>query len=231
VRNGNNLEGWARFEEIRLAGLSSNAGGWLGWIKMRGTAQNESAYGVSINEDGTLAGYGYSNELGWVDFSRASINVTNTLKICRVSCDTIGGLVSSGINESMLINETKNYTACYNASSTCDTNSGDVTTIATWADNDTLNDVVSVSGGVVTSGASAGTEGVIASYNPGTGNINAIFDVQVSAPAQKTCYKCNKLNGSCSSHQQISCDTGDGEVRTTCQTNCKRDTNWKEVAP
>lgn len=76
-RTGNNLEGWTRITGIAQAGAAGNSGGWEGWMKLNGVAQDGSPYEVSINPtDGKMTGYGWSDELGWVDFYRAFINAT-----------------------------------------------------------------------------------------------------------------------------------------------------------
>ena len=91
-RDGNNLKGWARIMSIPQAG--TNAGGWQGWISLNskncdsdgngwldaacgGTNDNLSGavsdYGVSIDgSTGKLSGFAWSDELGWLDFSRVS---------------------------------------------------------------------------------------------------------------------------------------------------------------
>lgn len=91
-RDGNNLKGWARIMSISQAGI--NAGGWQGWISLNskncdsdgngwldaacgGTNDNLSGavsdYGVSIDgSTGKLSGFAWSDELGWLDFSRVS---------------------------------------------------------------------------------------------------------------------------------------------------------------
>jgi hypothetical protein len=81
-RSGNILTGWARILSIKTEAektLPNNAGGWLGWIKLSGTALDGSTYGVDITKmDGTGASptYAWSDELGWIDFSKASIGKT-----------------------------------------------------------------------------------------------------------------------------------------------------------
>ena len=73
-RTSNALTGWARIISIQQAG--SNAGGWQGWIKLSGNAQDGSSYGVAIDPaNNKLSGYAWSDELGWIDFSRSSISV------------------------------------------------------------------------------------------------------------------------------------------------------------
>lgn len=96
-RVGDNLEGWARFEEIRLAG--ANAGGWLGWIKLKG-----ANYGVSINSsDGKLSGYGWSDELGWIDFSRGAISVLDISLSASpgscLACASLSPTLTASVNE------------------------------------------------------------------------------------------------------------------------------------
>ena len=94
-RSGNDLIGWARIMSIpqNLA----QAGGWSGWISLNskncdtdsngfidsgncGGNDNSTtpvvSYKVTIANVGTLSGYGWSNELGWIDFSRSSTAAT-----------------------------------------------------------------------------------------------------------------------------------------------------------
>jgi hypothetical protein len=87
-KDGINLHGWARITEIaREAGLG-NSGGWQGWVKLQGTASDGKPYGVTINDDGTFCKpgvpttylingknecHGWSDELGWIDFSQVKI--------------------------------------------------------------------------------------------------------------------------------------------------------------
>ena len=78
------VSGWARacavFESGCSGALDNNRGGWTGWIKLRGTAQDGSPYGVWIdsNEDPAefrgwaWGGGGQSTEsvvIGWIDFT------------------------------------------------------------------------------------------------------------------------------------------------------------------
>jgi hypothetical protein len=185
-RASNKLTGWARIVGIENELAAGNSGGWKGWIKLSSVSGDPTAYGIQINADGTITkgattSYAWSDELGWVDFSKATVTAVNNLKICRLSCNS-GGLVSSSTAETMVANEQRNYKACYNTSAVCDTNTGDVTGTAAWTDNNTPNNVVTVSGGTITAGTTAGSEGIAVSYNPGSGNINTSFNVNVSAP-------------------------------------------------
>jgi hypothetical protein len=81
-REGNKLTGWARILSIKEAAENDNSGDWQGWIKLSGTAQNGSSYGVEINPvTGRLSGYAWSDELGWIKFYDvlANFNSTSTL--------------------------------------------------------------------------------------------------------------------------------------------------------
>lgn len=78
---GNNIKGWARILGIRDALAAGNSGGWQGWISLSGPQ-----YGVKINADNTLTGFGWSDELGWIDFSRAKYT-----EPCTPSCGTAVG--------------------------------------------------------------------------------------------------------------------------------------------
>lgn len=89
---GNNIKGWARILGIKDALAAGNSGGWQGWVSLSGPQ-----YGVKINADNTLTGFGWSDELGWIDFSRAKVkSCTNpscsTKSVCEgqtlgSSCD------------------------------------------------------------------------------------------------------------------------------------------------
>jgi hypothetical protein len=73
-RSGNSLLGWARIVDIAKESANSNSGGWAGWIKMKGIAQDGSSYGVVIDTIAEeLNGYAWNGEgadgLGAVSFS------------------------------------------------------------------------------------------------------------------------------------------------------------------
>ena len=78
---GNNIKGWARILGIKDALAAGNSGGWQGWISLSG-----GQYGVKINQDNTLTGFGWNGEdpvrkdgLGWIDFSRAKIKTCSPM--------------------------------------------------------------------------------------------------------------------------------------------------------
>ncbi len=74
-REGDTIKGWARFVGIADAGV--NAGGNEGWIHLSGTAQDSSPYGVTINPDGTLSGYAWSDEFGAIYFGQSGVSATS----------------------------------------------------------------------------------------------------------------------------------------------------------
>lgn len=71
---GSAIKGWSRILSISEAG--ANAGGWSGWVSLSGAAQDGSPYGVSVSSP-NLSGYGWSDELGWIDFSGVRFSCAN----------------------------------------------------------------------------------------------------------------------------------------------------------
>ncbi len=73
------IEGWARAcspaqDPINCSGPADpNAGGWTGWIKLSGTAQDGSSYGVYIDDSkdpAELKGFAWGGEVvGWISFN------------------------------------------------------------------------------------------------------------------------------------------------------------------
>jgi len=136
-REGDYIKGWARIVSIADALKNGNSGDWKGWIKMSGTN-----YGVSVDNDGTLCKNGdsktdaggrcfaWSDELGWIDFSRASIG--KTLKVCGGSCGSGDDPYNTTNIISIPEGATKNLVACYNTSGGCNNELGDVTSLSSW---------------------------------------------------------------------------------------------------
>ncbi len=90
-RVGNDLVGWARIISIKEAFNQNNSGGWEGWVKLSGATTGGGSYGVTINPaTGALAGHAWSNELGWIDFSRASIPASGSPS-CTLSANPTNG--------------------------------------------------------------------------------------------------------------------------------------------
>lgn len=82
ARAGNAITGGARILAMRDAG--SNAGGFDGCISLAGTG-----YGVTISGSASpyaLSGYAWSSDLGWINFSGASIQFNPTATISATTC-------------------------------------------------------------------------------------------------------------------------------------------------
>ena len=74
-RYGNNLVGWARITDIARASAVGNSSGWSGWIKLSGVAQNNTDYGVKIdNASGEASGYAWSDEFGYISFKGVALD-------------------------------------------------------------------------------------------------------------------------------------------------------------
>jgi hypothetical protein len=104
-RASNNIRGWARIMSIPQAG--ANAGGWQGWIRLHSDPNDPFAYGVTIVGN-SLSGFGWNGEneiggikqgLGYIDFSKAKIDITDILNISFTaspnSCVGCGSLTST----------------------------------------------------------------------------------------------------------------------------------------
>src|SRR3989338_707633 len=67
------ITGWAR--------ALAQGGGWDGWIKFAGTAQDGSSYGVTIDDDtGEFTGFAFGGDvLGWISFNCANTNSCGTV--------------------------------------------------------------------------------------------------------------------------------------------------------
>jgi hypothetical protein len=116
---GNNFKGWARILGIRDALAAGNSGGWQGWISLSGPQ-----YGVKINPDNTLTAFGWSDELGWIDFSRAKV------KNCSpITCST--KLLCTGDSLGSAGSACDSLSFCGSADATCTLTSG-----TTWTCSD-----------------------------------------------------------------------------------------------
>ena len=95
IRNADNtITGWARIVDIAKDSAVGNSGGWAGWIKLSGKDQTGSSYGILVNTDGTITkgqttSYGWSDELGWIDFSGSKTDPVGTICGTPTSCSLI----------------------------------------------------------------------------------------------------------------------------------------------
>lgn len=82
TRSGNAISGGARIIAIRDAG--GNAGGFDGCISLSGTG-----YGLTIGGSAspyTLSGYAWSSDLGWINFSGATVEYNPTASVAITGC-------------------------------------------------------------------------------------------------------------------------------------------------
>lgn len=223
-RVGNALTGWARILSIRDGGA-----GWSGFVSLdSGTAGSTTPYGVTIS--GTaLAGYAWSDELGWINFSGARIDPPSTLKICRNSCDsgTLRGSQSSAGSNTMATGSSENLVACWNTDAACGTPSASVA--ATWGEGG--GPVVSLSGPDTLKTVTANTTGsefVTATYSGQTArlDVSAICVPLVCGAATKSV-----TDTYCPEESR---DTGVSDScggTLTCPGTRYCDTNYREVQP
>lgn len=175
--------------------------------------------------DGTGANptYAWSDELGWIDFSRASVVAVRTLRICPSN-----PTISQG---------TSNYQlhAYYNTGADCTDTSSEVTSSATWGSGNPTAVTVGSSTGLVDALATGSTSDaastITATYNPGSGNISETTTVTVPGicTADPTCGGTFNAATECSNDPSKTCTDSCGNVyRGTKSCGVS---SWKEVAP
>ncbi len=182
-REGNFLRGWARIVGIKTEyeKVPVNSGGWQGWIRMSSDSNDPVEYAVDITKmdgTGTKPTYAWSDELGWINFSRAKISNERVLKICSECLDNVSPL------NSVTIIKGDNYLAKACLVNSQDTCSGtDVTNLANWSSN--KQEVATVNNdtekGKINS-VDIGTAEVKAEYNDGQRIINNSIEVNVIEP-------------------------------------------------
>lgn len=213
-RNGDKLEGWARFTSIKDALDAGNSGGWQGWIKLNGTN-----YGVEISKmDGTGANktYAWSDELGWIDFSRAKLPAPPTVTVTADGTDVL----KIDLGASVL---PRNATIAWSSTdaTTCDATGGwTATNIGTSGTH-----IVAVSGGI-------SDNFTITCQGPGGNGSDFATIMTVCYP--KTCISqacVNDISGIRTgvSNTNICTNSSTCSVDPDCQTRSVGD--WKEVAP
>ena len=211
-RIGNNIEGWARIISIRDALAAGNSGGWpglpwQGWVKLRGTAQDGSSYGVSISGN-TFLGYAWSDELGWIDFKRASF-----LSAPVVTLTANPSLIYLSPGEKLPKNFDLIWTVSGNATS--------CTASGSWNGNKLVD---------------GGTETLPLNSSSETYSItcsNPIGGVTKTVMVSSGCNSRACSAGACSDPVFNTTSNGsDCSVQCSSDNDCKSGTNnWKEVAP
>lgn len=224
-RSENNLTGWARITDIATESAAGNSGGWLGWIKMSGITSAGGSYGVTINSaTGALSGCSptgtgcaWSDELGWIDFSKASTALSAPTVTLGASPDLIilAEEVSLPQNTILTWTITGTATAC--------------TASGAWSGSKTTT------GGLETISVSASSN----IYSIQCCNGSSCSTV-ANATVTAGCYNrqcsgttCPAVPGTFVS--STSNTTGDScEIECTSDVNCSSgsaNTKWKEVAP
>lgn len=226
-RKGNALKGWARFSDIAQEAAVGNAGGNLGWIHLSGSAQNSAPYGVSVNTDGTLAGYAWSDEFGAISFEGAKL--LPSLRLC------VNDFEHSSL--SLSYPGTEGLKAYYDSGSGC---SGNDVTASTTFSKVSGSDVVTLS-----SPNPPGTSPfIITINNPDTGpgrqsaseTISAAYSGQskdLELFVVETCsYDCSAQEDDYCSGEKFSVTDSCGSVRDdVCEGIRNCNFNWREVAP
>lgn len=227
-RVGNALVGWARVLAIRDAG--ANAGGWTGFVSLdSGTTGSAVPYGVTISGS-TLSGYAWSDELGWIDFSGATISPASVLTICQNSCGSgvLRGDPTKIGSSTMGLGSTENLVACFGPDVACG-DGASVPVSAVWYEN-TGNATVSL--------AASGTTEVVTANAVGSEQISASYGGQ--AASLNVGVVCIPVT--CAAAVSVTNDYCPDETRNTgvangcggtlsCPGTRYCDTNYKEVQP
>lgn len=239
------LDGWARILSIPEGG--TNAGGWAGWIRlstntsfalgMHYLALTDSGNGkYSFGRPGDLLSiYAWSDELGWIDFSRASITAPKTLKICQEGCAS-GVLVPSefSLDKDGL---PKTLYACL-GTGTC--YGDDVPVVATWTENSTspYTDAITLTAGddannnpmATVTGKKLGKEGITATS--GTDSATTVANVLCSGGGAPNCEPAETLKVCKGVFYNMPYTDFCGRPATQqCEGTRFCDFNYREVAP
>ncbi len=239
---GESIKGWARVLSIKDAG--SNSGGWSGFINLDRVTFNSSSgrlggyawNGENVN-DPLLGSGNIANGLGWINFSRAGIAISDPpriFSICRENCNSENDLSKTGyITPLFYIGATKNLKACYNSFGCLSLDPlADVTSSSVWTEGSLVpGSAISLSGGNpnVATAMNDGNETIKATYQ---GN-EAPATFQVSSIPPKTCWRCDSVSHNCSSGTvyAVNCpEESPINSESECNTICKYG-SWKEVAP
>ncbi len=155
------------------------------------------------------------------------VNLTNSLKLCQSNCSSgiLRGANGAAGSFTLAQGGTQTLVTCFNASSTCNDASGDVTESASWSEGG--GNVISLSGvsPKTVSGDNAGGESVSATYSGQTATSN----VTVTCLPTVSCANAPGQGNYCEG-QTFTVDNGCG-VSITCNGTKSCNYNWREVAP
>ena len=233
-REGNALRGWARIMSIKTDLGQNNSGGWSGWVALssQDLAGATASFGVTV-AGSALSGFAYSDELGWINFSGASIVQPLTLRICR---DTDGDGNGCGNNtpvdgSTISLNNPTTFSACLTPTDDCsDPTSQAVGT--TWTTSQAGRLPVSPTNGNTTTAtpvagdAVAGIkiEAIVPSYAPKS------FLADLACTPDWT-------GTACEHPERVCAGVPIGGQDNRCHQNCTAfgtkncNSNWSEVAP
>jgi hypothetical protein len=213
----------------------ANSGGWSGWISLSdiNSGGSGAGYGVKISQmtkNGTNPTYAYSDELGWIDFSRSGFQ--STLKICEGSFQRALGISPVPLGSGGATTLTTRY-----GNGTCST---DPLVNANWAKTNTPDNAVVLSALLPSVISNANTVTVTAISVTGipskSENITATYlgktqtaQVAVSCIARTCPGLSAQTDTYCATESQSFDNTCGGTVSCAGTRNC--DYNWKEAAP
>lgn len=233
TRSGNVVMGAARILGIRDAG--ANAGGWKGCISLNSASSGSAVpYGVDITKmDGTGANptYAWSDELGWIDFSRAQAVAPVPVNILKICPDT---------NPTILQGSSQTLGLYYDMRANCsDPGVANPVSAITWSESASFISLSST-GGTPTTIVSAIADGdtnnrtatITATY--GADTVTATVTVAAAAPVCTCAAALSDAAAVCAgstftSTKPAGCDAASAP---TClgSKNCTSN-KWKEIAP
>ncbi len=159
-RVGDELHGWARI--LALPDGVPNDGGFSGWIKLHSESGDPISYGVALDESvlpKEVSGYAWSDEFGWLDFSRMLVGPIPDLIICPSSFTIVP---DASLQLRLYIGSKFGRAACANL-----TNMTEITTdaLSSWLSADSA----------IASVDNAGQKGLVQAITPGITVVTASY--------------------------------------------------------
>ncbi len=213
--NLDEIHGWARILSIANAG--ANKGGFSGWIKLHSEPSDSISYGVKLDESTIpmkLTGYAWSDEFGWIDFSRVVVGPIPDLVICPSSFTIASGATLQ--TKLWVGGNWGSVTCAYIAGHT-----GEFSDVTSSSDSSW----VSVDSGVATVGNGGGTtKGLVTGVANGSTIITATYKgLTTNAYVTVSGSAANCGNGTNPLDPGEECDDGaanNGPCPATCSASC-----------
>ncbi len=213
--NPDEIHGWARILSVANAG--ANNGGFSGWIKLHSEPSDSIAYGVDLDESSIpmrLTGYAWSDEFGWINFSRVVVGPIPDLVICPSSFS-----MASGATLQLKLWVGGNWgtvTCAYIAGHTSEFSDVTSSSDSSW---------VSVDSGIATVGNGGGTnKGLVTGVANGSTTITATYKgLTTNSYVTVNGSSANCGNGVVDSGEE--CDLGasqNGSCPSDCSAGCKK---------